>query len=163
MSLWYHFPQLEIVTITYLSITVLLWLPSGCHSTLLSSSSHHVPAKRKSDTWVCIETALTFPHHTLAGAGGPMAFISKLREHAPPGEKLWGGGSGWGEGQLMSGTGRNANGRSWPNSPHPIPRLPPSSHWQAGRLRAKISSHFLTEGQGDTVLRMNGHVMLSML
>ena len=61
MSLWYHFPQLEIVTITYLSITVLLWLPSGCHSTLLSSSSHHVPAKRKSDTWVCIETALTFP------------------------------------------------------------------------------------------------------
>lgn len=29
MSLWYHFPQLEIVTITYLSITVLLWLPSG--------------------------------------------------------------------------------------------------------------------------------------
>lgn len=31
------------------------------------------------------------------------------------------------------------------------------------RLRAKISSHFLTEGQRDTVLRMNGHVMLSML
>lgn len=47
----------------------------------------------------------------------------------------------------------------------------PSSHTSAaslftltgGRLRAKISSHFLTEGQGDTVLRMNGHVMLSML
>lgn len=31
------------------------------------------------------------------------------------------------------------------------------------RLRAKISGHFLTEGQRDTVLRMNGHVMLSML
>lgn len=73
---------------------------------------------------------------------------------------------GWqwmGEGTLMSGTGRNVRGRSWPNSLHPIPRLLPSSHWQAGRLRAKISSHFLTEGQGDTVLRMNGHVMLSML
>lgn len=32
---------------------------------------------KKSDTWVCIETALIFTHHTLAGARGPMAFICK--------------------------------------------------------------------------------------
>lgn len=157
MSLWYHFPQLEIVTITYLSITVLLWLPSGCHSPLLFSLCHRVPAK--SDTPVCIETALIFTHHTLAGAGGTNGFYLQ----AEGTRTAWREAVGWwwvGEGQ-MSGTG--AMRGSWPNSLHPIPRLLPSSHWQLGRLRAKISSHFLTEGQGDTVLRMNGHVMLSML
>lgn len=138
MSLWYHFTQLEIVTITYLSITVFLWLPSRCHSTLLSSSSHHVPAKRKSDTWACIEIALIFTHHTLAGA---MAFICKLwGTHT-----AWREAAGWrrmGEGSLMSGTGCNVPGRSWPNSLHPIPRLLPSSHWQAVDWGLRLAATF---------------------
>lgn len=118
MSLWYHFTQLEIVTITYLSITVLLWLPSGCHSTLLSSPSQHVPAKRNSDTRVCIETAPIFTHHTLAGVGGPLAFICKLREHAPPGETLWGG-DGWGRGCWWV-----ERGAMWGDGADPTPFIP---------------------------------------
>lgn len=135
-----------------------LWLPSSRHSTLLSSSSLPVPAKRKSDTWACIEIALIFTHHTLAGA---MAFIW-LGEHTLP-EKLWGGGGRGGEG-----LGDEWNGAKCARTE--LTRLPSSYTAAAslftltgGRLRAKISSHFLTEGQGDTVLRMNGHVMLSML
>lgn len=93
MSLWYHFPQLEIVTITYLSITVLLWLPSGCHSTLLSSSSHRTCKEEKWHMGLHRNGSDFHPSHTL-----PMAFICKLREHAPPGEKLWGGGR-WGRGR----------------------------------------------------------------
>lgn len=116
-----------------------LWIPSSRHSTLLSSSSHPVPAKRKSDTWACIEIALIFTHHTLAGA---MAFICKLGEHTLP-EKLWGGGGWWGRGgSVMSGTGRNAAGRSWPDSLHPIPRLLPSSHWQAVDWGLRLAATF---------------------
>lgn len=67
----------------------------------------------------------------------------------------------------MSGIGCKERRGDRPNSPHPIPYLCslPASLLKltGGGLRAKISSHFLTEGQGDTVLRMNGHVMLSML
>lgn len=39
----------------------------------------------------------------------------------------------------------------------------PFKNRQEGRLRPEISRRVLTEGQRDTVLRMNGHVTLSML
>lgn len=118
MSLWYHFPQLEIVTITYLSITVLLWLPSGCHSTLLSSSSYRIPAKWKSDTWVCIETALIFTHHTLAGARDQWLLSASWgKTHRL--ERIWG---------VAADRGRDRwwlkRGAVWGNGADPTPFIP---------------------------------------
>lgn len=113
--------------------------PSSPHSTLLPSSSHHVPAKRKSDTWACIEIALIFTHHTLAGA---VAFICKLGEHTLCLKRSCELATDEGEGSLMSGTGRNVPARSWPNSLHPIPRLLPSSHWQAVDWGLRLAATF---------------------
>lgn len=137
--------------ITYLSITVLLWPPSSCYSTLLSSS-HHVPARSKSDTWVCIEIALIFTQWLLSASQGSADCLRRSCGVATGG----GGAADAPNGAQSAGTA--------------LTQLPPCHTSAAslltltgGRLRAKISSHFLTEGQRDTVLRMNGHVMSSML
>lgn len=99
------------------------------------------------------------PSHT----GGGNSFYLQAEGNTPPEEKLWGGnGEGGGGGTdewywvVCAGT--------------QLTRLPSSRSSAASlftltacRLRAKISSHFLTEGHRDTVLRINGHIMLSML
>lgn len=62
-------------------------------------------------------------------------------------------------------SGRKAIEREERRTPTPPPtrtRSAPFRNRQEGRLRPEISRRVLTEGQRDTVLRMNGRVMLSM-
>lgn len=71
-----------------------------------------------------------------------MAFICKLGEHTLAEKLCGGGGLGVGGASVMSGTGRNAPGRSWPDSLHPIPSLLPSSHWQAVDWGLRLAATF---------------------
>ncbi len=57
------------------------------------------------------------PSHT-GRSRRPRAFIWKLREHAPPGEKLWGGG-GWGRGRWWV-----ERGAMWGDGADPTPFIP---------------------------------------
>lgn len=69
MSLWFHSLQLEIAMITYLSIRVLLWLPSHCHSTLLLLRT---PSTSKVGKWhmdVHRNGSDFHPSHTGRGSG----------------------------------------------------------------------------------------------
>lgn len=68
-----------------------------------------------------------------------------------------------GEGRLNEWNGAQCGGTALTQLPSSRTSAASLFTLTGSRLRAKISSHFLTEGQRDTVLRMNGHVMLSML
>lgn len=161
MSLWYHFTQLEIVTITYLSITFFF-----CDYTIQSpfnpSPFLKPPRTCEEEKWhmgLHRNSSDFHPSHTGRGSG---FYLQARGTHTLPEEKLWVG-DRWGGGVVDEWNGAQCAGTE-------LTQLP-SSHTSAAslftltgsRLRAKISSHVLTEGQGDTVLRMNGHVMLSML
>lgn len=117
----------------------------------------HTCKEGKSHTGLHRNGADFHPSHT----GRSNSFYLQAEGNTPPEEKLWGGNGGR----------RGPDEWSWVQcAGTQLTRLP-SSRTSAAllltltgcRLRAKISSHFLTEGHRDTVLRINGHIMLSML